>query len=52
MLVLRINEDGGKLYSGIPYKFETHYRTVSVEINGNSGAGLLELGYETAGLKT
>ncbi|XP_049875010.1 uncharacterized phosphotransferase YvkC-like isoform X2 [Pectinophora gossypiella] len=46
-LVLRVNEDGGKLLSGVPYQQEMVYRTVFVDINGESGSGILELGYQT-----
>ncbi|XP_026732206.1 uncharacterized protein LOC113496983 [Trichoplusia ni] len=45
-LVLRINPDGGKLFSGVPYQQEIVYRTMQVDINCESGTGILELGYE------
>lgn len=45
-LVLRINADGGKLSSGVPYQQEVVYRTMHVDINCIPGTGILELGYE------
>ncbi|XP_059048058.1 putative phosphoenolpyruvate synthase [Achroia grisella] len=47
-MVLRINSDGGKLLSGIPYQQELEYRTLAVSIDESSGSGILELGYEPA----
>lgn len=45
-LLLRINDDGGKLFSGVPYQQEIEYRTFHITINCEPGTGLLELGYE------
>ncbi|XP_059048082.1 putative phosphoenolpyruvate synthase [Achroia grisella] len=45
-LVLRINDDGGNLLSGIPYQQELEYRTLVVSIDDSPGSGTLELGYE------
>ncbi|XP_068626441.1 uncharacterized phosphotransferase YvkC-like [Battus philenor] len=45
-IVLRVNEDGGKVLSSVCLKQEIFYRTIAVEINGEHGTGLLELGYE------
>ncbi|XP_075969916.1 rifampicin phosphotransferase-like [Anticarsia gemmatalis] len=45
-IVLRINADGGKLFSGVPYQQETVYRTMQVTVNCIPGTGLLELGYQ------
>ncbi|XP_026319467.1 uncharacterized protein LOC113229980 [Hyposmocoma kahamanoa] len=47
-VVLRINQDGGRLVSGVPYQHEVVYRTASVLINGVPGTAILELGYETS----
>ena len=49
-LVLRINADGGKLFSGVPYQQEVVYRTMHVDINCIPGTGILELGYEPSGM--
>lgn len=48
-IVLRINEDGGKLFSGAPYQQEVVYRTASILINGIPGTAILELGYKSYG---
>ncbi|KAI8438209.1 hypothetical protein MSG28_010827 [Choristoneura fumiferana] len=45
-IMLRINSDGVKLFSGVPYQHEFVYRTLVVEINGEPGTGVIELGYE------
>ncbi|XP_059048073.1 putative phosphoenolpyruvate synthase [Achroia grisella] len=45
-MVLRINSDGGKLLSGIPYQQELQYRTMVVSLDESAGSGILELGYE------
>ncbi|XP_026759360.2 putative phosphoenolpyruvate synthase [Galleria mellonella] len=45
-MVLRINFDGGKLLSGVPYQQELEYRTLVVSIDESPGSGILELGYE------
>ncbi|CAH2050125.1 unnamed protein product, partial [Iphiclides podalirius] len=42
--VLRINNDGG--FSGVSQKQELIFRTLAVDINGEHGTGILELGYE------
>lgn len=47
--MLRINQDGGRLFSGAPYQQEVVYRTASVLINGVPGTAVLELGYESSG---
>ncbi|XP_026759359.2 uncharacterized phosphotransferase YvkC-like isoform X2 [Galleria mellonella] len=47
-IVLRINSDGGKLLSGVPYQQELEYRTLVVDIDESPGSGILELGYETS----
>ncbi|KAM3967560.1 rifampicin phosphotransferase [Aphomia sociella] len=44
-MVIRINADGGKLLSGVPYQQELYYRTLVVNIDESSGSGILELGY-------
>ncbi|CAG9581183.1 unnamed protein product [Danaus chrysippus] len=44
-LVLRI-KDGGTLYTGVPHEQSIIYRTLEVDINGEHGTGILELGYE------
>ena len=49
-MVLRINADGGKLFSGVPYQQEVVYRTMHVDINCFPGTGILELGYEPSGV--
>lgn len=48
-VILRINSDGGKMPSGVPYQHEVVYRTVLADIDGFVGSGVLELGYEPAG---
>ncbi|PZC85674.1 hypothetical protein B5X24_HaOG215944 [Helicoverpa armigera] len=50
-LVLRINADGGNLFSGVPYQQEVVYRTMHVDINCEPGSGILELGYEPSVVK-
>ncbi|XP_072945858.1 rifampicin phosphotransferase-like [Epargyreus clarus] len=45
-VILRINADGGDLFSGVPRGQETVFRTVLADINGRHGTGILELGYE------
>ncbi|CAK1601756.1 unnamed protein product [Parnassius mnemosyne] len=46
-VVLRINDDGGQLLAGVSHKQEIVYRSLAVEINGEHGAGILELSYES-----
>ncbi|KAJ8735386.1 hypothetical protein PYW07_007006 [Mythimna separata] len=50
-LVLRINADGGTLFSGVPYQQQVVYRTMYVDINCIPGTGILELGYEPSVVK-
>ncbi|XP_049869624.1 putative phosphoenolpyruvate synthase [Pectinophora gossypiella] len=45
-VMLRINPDGGRFLSGVPYQLEVICRTVDAEINGEVGTGILELGYQ------
>ncbi|CAH0695045.1 unnamed protein product [Spodoptera exigua] len=45
-IVLRINTDGGKVFSGVPYQQEEVFRTMHVNINCEPGTGILQLGYE------
>ncbi|RVE54465.1 hypothetical protein evm_000950 [Chilo suppressalis] len=50
-VVIRPISDGGQLQSGVPYQQETFYRVVSVEIDGEPGYGVLELGYLPTNIK-
>lgn len=40
-----MNKDGARALSGVPYQREAVFRTASVDVDGEPGAGLLELGY-------
>ncbi|KAL0901785.1 hypothetical protein ABMA27_006958 [Loxostege sticticalis] len=44
-VVVRVNKDGARAFSGVPYQREAVFRTASVDVDGEPGAGLLELGY-------
>ncbi|XP_061708572.1 putative phosphoenolpyruvate synthase [Cydia pomonella] len=50
-VVVRINSKGGRLFSGVPYQQEMMYRTLVVEINGEPGTGILELGYQPTDIR-
>ncbi|XP_034834100.1 rifampicin phosphotransferase-like [Maniola hyperantus] len=51
-VILRINKEGGRTLSGVPHKQELLYRSFAVEINGEHGTGILELGYDTLETKS
>lgn len=48
-VIIRIQKEGGRIYHGLPYEVEETFRTVSVNINGENGTGLLGLRYESSG---
>ncbi|XP_063357659.1 putative phosphoenolpyruvate synthase [Cydia amplana] len=50
-VVVRINSEGGQLFSGVPYQQEIVYRTLVVEINGEHGTGILEMGYQPTDIR-
>ncbi|KAJ0182691.1 hypothetical protein K1T71_002060 [Dendrolimus kikuchii] len=47
-IVLRMNSDGGRLYSGYPRQHIVAYRSIFAEINGITGSGTLEIGYKSS----
>ncbi|XP_047984806.1 putative phosphoenolpyruvate synthase [Leguminivora glycinivorella] len=50
-VVIRINSEGGQLFNGVPYQQEIVYRTLEVQINGEPGTGILELGYQPTDIR-
>ncbi|XP_052739556.1 putative phosphoenolpyruvate synthase [Bicyclus anynana] len=51
-LILRINKDDWRTFSGVPHNQEQVYRNFAVEISGEHGTGLLELGYDILDTKS
>ncbi|XP_063827746.1 uncharacterized protein LOC135077103 [Ostrinia nubilalis] len=45
-VVVRLHKDGARALSGVPYQHEAVYHAASVDIDGEAGAGIVELGYE------
>ncbi|XP_028167204.1 uncharacterized protein LOC114357667, partial [Ostrinia furnacalis] len=45
-VVVRLLKDGARALSGVPYQHEAVYHAASVDIDGEAGAGIVELGYE------